>query len=270
MLSFVQHLGRIRKKKQGKDAILHLLYVNDLSADERKQFVDTANIVYTRLHENGLIGSTKDYIRYCSPMALKRYVEKEGCRMVNLLSVVGGSKNPCGRCDQCKGGCSFTSNVVVQRNESDAHAILRSKFLKLKEMLEAICLVCKSKDCDGTVCLKGCYKCGRRGDRTHKSSTCNGHCNGYLNGLPVCHGCLCWKDDISDHDSCKNFECKMKKRLLRLYQHLFRNEGAYGYSGTPNDNGKAFKEWMARQYADQKKWYSKLFDLLDESDIQFK
>ena len=86
--------------------------------------------------------------------------------MVNLLSIVGGSRNPCGRCDLCKGGCSFTSNLIKRRNESDEYSELRAKFLKLKEILEEMCLVCKSKNCDGTVCLdKGCYKCGRTGDR---------------------------------------------------------------------------------------------------------
>ena len=67
MLSFVQHLGRIRDKKQGKDAILHLLYVNDLSKAERKKFVESAKLSYTRLHENKLIGSTREYIMHCSP-----------------------------------------------------------------------------------------------------------------------------------------------------------------------------------------------------------
>ena len=270
MLSFVQHLGRIRDKKQGKDAILHLLYVNDLSKAERKKFVESAKLSYTRLHENKLIGSIREHIMHCSPMALKQYVEEKGCRMVNLLLNVGGSRKPCGRCDRCRGSCSFTSNLIMRRKESDEYSELRAKFLKLKEILEEMCLVCKSKECYGTVCLKkGCYKCGRTGDADHSSSDCKGKCGGYLKGMPVCHGCLIWKDDILDHDECKNFDCKIGKRLLRLYQHLFRDEDKHGYTGTPDDNGKSFKEWMARQYSDNKMWYRKLFDLLDKKKVQY-
>ena len=56
MLSFVQHLGRIRKAKQGKSALLQLLYVLDLSAGEKKRCADDAKLTYTRLQANGLIG----------------------------------------------------------------------------------------------------------------------------------------------------------------------------------------------------------------------
>ena len=206
----------------------------DLSKAERKKFVESAKLSYTRLHENKLIGSTREYIMHCSPMALKQYVEEKGCRMANLLSNVGGSRKPCGRCDRCRGSCSFTSNLIMRRKESDEYSELRAKFLKLKEILEEMCLVCKSKECHGTVCLKkGCYKCGRTGDADHSSSDCKGKCGGYLKGMPVCHGCLIWKDDILDHDECKNFDCKIGKRLLRLYQHLFRDADKHGYTGTP-------------------------------------
>lgn len=58
--------------------------------------------------------------------------------------------------------------------------------------------------------------------------------------MGVWHGKMTY---ILDHDKCKNFECEMGKRLLRLYQHLW-DEDKHGYNRTPNDNGKSFKEWM--------------------------
>ena len=90
-----------------------------------------------------------------------------------------------------------------------------------------------------------------------------------MKNLPVCYGCLVWKDDILDHDECKGFNCKVGKRLLRLYQELFRDVDKYGYRGTPNDNGKSFREWMARQYSDKKVWYRKLFDLMEKKGIGY-
>ena len=108
-----------------------------------------------------------------------------------------------------------------------------------------MCLVCKEKDCNGTVCLKnGCYKCGQTGDAGHSSKLCRAKCGGYLEGLPVCHGCLIWKDDILDHDECKNFDCKIGKRLLRLYQHLFRDEDKYGSNGTPKRSGQICSNYV--------------------------
>jgi len=271
MLSFVQHLGRIRKAKQGRDALLQLLFISDLSADEKARHAEDAKITCARLKENGLVGDAKEFIAFCTPMALGKYVSKSGCRMANLLTTVGGSKKHCGRCDNCAGGCTFTSNILSSRARSDASKKLRNKFIKLREVLESVCLVCKSESCDGTKCLKsGCFKCGRTGDYGHKSRDCLGSSGRYLKNLPVCQGCLCWKDDQSDPEQCKDFRCKMKHRLLRVYQEAYYDRTKHGSHGTPNDNGESFQMWMLQQYSDKNVWYGKLFDLLDKKNIKWK
>jgi hypothetical protein len=67
MLSFVQHLGRICKANQGRDALLQLLFISDLSADEKARHAEDAKITCARLKENGLVGDAKEFIANPNP-----------------------------------------------------------------------------------------------------------------------------------------------------------------------------------------------------------
>ena len=110
-------------------------------------------------------------------------------------------------------------NVALsQHNSDEANKILKLMKRETKWVLGELlyqCMVCRTVECNGELCLRGCYRCG---DRRHSSNGCTFttiKLEKILANKGVCFGCY----DTLQHTMIKHdqYKCPLKKRLKRLF-----------------------------------------------------
>ena len=260
----VQNFGRIRRQRQGRDALVDILYV-DLSVQDpgfwsKLCAAAKRSAVNLKNESNGLVGNVDDYLEFCSVVGVKQFIEMDGCRMVNAYRAYGGTKESCGRCDNCMGGCAHTAASNRRYKALDQTNSHRIKCRRFFSMLEVACVIYNQPECDGKYENKcnnaghSCFLCGWQGNfQAHRSANCKAKESQYMpNGY--CWFCLGIKEDnggVDDHGGQPN-KCKMKKRLHRFFRHCFRKK-----YGNPNDNGESYVKFMGEIFANTETYYSK-------------
>lgn len=109
----------------------------------------------------------------------------------------------------------FVLNRQKAEDTSKASKLSKRKTKWVFSELLYRCLVCGTVDCNGELCLKGCYRCG---DRYHNTNSCSFTTEKLRKILPnkgVCFGCF----DTHQHTMVKHDirSCPLKKRLKRLF-----------------------------------------------------
>jgi superfamily II DNA helicase RecQ len=278
IMSLVQCLGRIRVAQRGRNAAMDVLFVSDLGGDTWDRFQADADLNAKRMLSNGLIESKRDYLAYCTPMAMRDWVMTKGCRMAAAVTRFGGVDTPCGRCDNCVEGCQFTSRSVKRAKEMDLVDHYKLEGRKILAALESNCLVCQNPCCDGKgigsfasyandkslLCNKGCFKCGKTGDWNHKAEKCSAQPGTYNKNFQFCYCCLGPWADTGGLDAHGPGKCKLKSRLLRLYIWCYHNER----KEDPDDNGEGFKEFMIEHCSNTEDWYRKIVMMCQRNGLR--
>ena len=271
--ALVQYLGRFREESQGKTARMDVLYVTDISNKLLEKWSASDKLDADRMLAEGLIQNPDHVSSTCTAASCRAWVEESGCRMVNALSEYGGSKTPCGRCDNCTGDCTFTVNSISRYTELQQSGHWDSEAKLILGCLENKCLVCSDYSCNGDQCMNQgyCYHCGckqlyQNGSFDH-GDKCKGKIVCYAMNTGSCYSCLGPFRFTGMQAECHSgHKCKLKKRLRRLYNHCYHKLNP----GREKDDGSGFYHFMVPHYSNMLDWSRKLVDAVVECGIKYK